>query len=395
MDVLAPQDVAPPLDLVVPRDLVVPEGGEVTDAPRDAGPRDSTVAPDRVVPDAGMAAAPTAWELVGEFANGLWQWGADLAIADDGTIYLGRANTGVYRGVPQGERYVFDLMPTTGLTNLRISAVGVNALGEPLVGTAGPMYGATGPGTLFRFRRDLNAWITATVPSPGYTRHVSDFHLAPDGSVFVVGGWASLVLRSTDQGSTYAIRANLDAIRPGTYYGLLFSLEVGPGNEMIVGAETEGFQHSFDDGVRFTPLDNAAWLQRGNPYGVGFTASGQGLFSRAIDADATKIYRRDPTLGWVRADTGLERDPINTAPANGWIDTLVLAPWGENLIATLTNIYRARDGGPWSPFTAGIDLATWAPYPNVLARHGRCVYVGVRPVAPRSDAGAIYRACAR
>ena len=64
---------------------------------------------------------------------------------------------------------------------------------------------------------------------------------------------------STDQGSTYAIRANLDAIRPGTYYGLLFSLEVGPGNEMIVGAETEGFQHSFDDGVRFTPVDNVGW----------------------------------------------------------------------------------------------------------------------------------------
>jgi len=372
-------------------DVAAPLDRPVVDADVDAAV-DVARPPDAVAGDSG---APGAWERVGDFANGLWQWGHLVAIAPDGTAYVGRVNTGVYRGARRDGRYTFTLLPNAGLTNLGLSALTVNARGEPLVGCAAPMYGGTGPGTLFRFHPDTNVWSTATVPAPGYTRNVTDFYRAPDGSIYVTGGWAARLLRSTDHGSTYTVRFNFDAVRPGTYYGLLFSVEVGPGNEMVIGAETESFQHSFDLGATFTPLDAATWLQRGNPYGTGFTSRGEGLFSRARDADPAKVYRRDPTRGWVRADTGLDSDPINTAPANGWIHSIVLAPWGENFIATLASIYRARDGGPWVPFMTGIDTAVYGPYPNVIAADGSCVYAVTRPVAPRSDIGALYRYCGR
>lgn len=161
-------------------------------------PRDVPTLPD--VPTTPDGGAPGAWELVGDFANGLWQWGHFLAVARDGTLYLARANTGVYRGVPRGAGYAWDLLPNTGLTNLAFSAVAVNDLGEPLLGCAGPMYGATGPGTLFRFNPAASAWSAAVVPAPGYTRNVTDFLVTADGNIYVTGGWAALLLRSTDRG---------------------------------------------------------------------------------------------------------------------------------------------------------------------------------------------------
>lgn len=399
VDLTVAEDRAVPIDAPTPRDVT--DGGTLPDRPSptdiiDVGPRaDVSVVDARLPADApgvSDAGAAGAWELIGDFGNGLWQFGNYLTIAGDGTLYLARAYTGVYRGVLREGRYVFDLLPNTGLTNLSLSAVGVNARGDVLVGCFGTSYGGTGPGMLFRFSAATSRWTAATIPSPGYTRNVSDFYLAPDGSVFATGGWSALVLRSTDGGDTFAIRANLDTARPGLRAGLLFSLEVGPGNEMFVGTEIESFQHSFDDGRTFTPIDNATWLQRSNPYGVGFTRTGTALFSRAVDADPTKIYHRDPERGWVRADSGLARDPVNTAGIPNWLTSIVLAPWGDNFIATTTTAYRARDGGAWSPFATGID-PRYTPSPNAIVTDGRCVYMAVRPVAPRTDIGAIYRYC--
>ncbi len=407
----APHDATPPMDGPVIEDLgredTALDAGTPVDIPAldtgvdaagpEVAPLDRPVATD--IPAAHDVSGPTdggpsgTWELVGDFSNGLWQWGHFLAAAPDGTLYVARSRTGVYQGVLRDGRYTWTLLPTTGLTNLAFSAVAVNGLGEPLLGCYGTMNGGTGPGSIFRYDPAGRRWITATVPAPGYTRNVSDFYLAPDGSLFVTGGWSALLLRSTDHGSTFTLRNNLDTLRSGVRYGLLFSVEVGPSNEMIVGAETESFQHSYDQGLTFAPVDTAPWMQRGNPYGVGFTRTGEGLFSRAIDVDPTKIYRRDTTRGWVRADTGLDRDPINAAPANGWINTILLTPWGDNFIATATTVYRARDGGPWAPFTAGIDTAQYTAYPNAIVFARGCVYVALRPVAARTDIGAAYRYC--
>ncbi|TAK19604.1 MAG: hypothetical protein EPO40_33885 [Myxococcaceae bacterium] len=339
--------------------------------------------------------APGAWELIGNFDNGLWQWGPYLAAAPDGTVYVARSRVGVYRGTLRDGRYTFDLLPTTGLTNLILSSLGVNDLGEPLLGCWGAMYGASGPGSIFRFNRAAGSWVASTIPAPGYTRSASDFLVARDGSVFATGGWAAVLLRSTDHGDTFSVAYNFDAEHPGDRYGFLFSVAVGPGDEMFVGAETASFQHSFDNGRTFTPVDTAPWGARGNPYGAGFTQSGDALFSRNIDADPTKIYRRDAARGWVRADLGLERDDFNHSSIAVWVHNILLAPWGENFIVTGTSIYRSRNGGAWGPFTVGIDTAMYRVVPNAIASDGRCIYVGLQPVAARTDIGAAYRYCGR
>lgn len=363
-----PADVPSPMDLGVARDVPA--------TPSDGG-------------------APGAWELIGDFDNGLWQWGAYIAAAPDGTIYVARSRVGVYRGTPRDGRYVFDLLPTTGITNVLFRSVGVNDLGEPLLGCWGPMYGATGPGVIFRFNRATAAWVQSTVPAPGYTRDASDFLVARDGSVLATGGWAALLLRSTDHGDTFRIAYDFDAVRPGDRYGYLFSIAVGPGDEMIIGAESASFQHSFDNGRTFTAIDTAPWGARGNPYGAGFTQAGDALFSRNVDADLTKIYRRDPVRGWVRADLGLTGDDFNHSSIAVWVHNIQLAPWGENFIVTGTSIYRSRNGGTWAPFVTGIDTATYRVLPNAIAGDGRCLYVGLQPVATRTDIGAVYRYCGR
>ncbi len=390
---VAPVDAPSPTPDVPAADVP----GPTVDAPAtvDAGaPRDvPTVADVPAVP--GDGGAPGAWELIGDFANGLWQWGPYLSAAPDGTIYVARSRVGVYRGTARDGRYVFDLLPTTGLTNVLFSSLGVNDLGEPLLGCWGAMYGATGPGTIFRFNRTTGQWVRSTIPSPGYTRSASDFLVARDGSVFATGGWAATLLRSTDHGDTFAVAHDFDAERPGVRYGFLFSVGVGPGEEMIVGAETESFQHSFDNGRTFTAVDTAPWGARGNPYGVGFTQAGDALFSRNVDADLTKIYRRDPVRGWVRADLGLAGDDFNHSSVAVWVHNIVLAPWGENFMVTGTSIYRSRNGGTWTSFVTGIDAATYRVVPNAIATDGRCVYVGLQPVATRTDIGAAYRYCGR
>ena len=169
VDIAQPRIDVPTADIAQPR-IDVPTA-DIAQPAMDVPAADVGVARDvpaavdaPVIPSDG--GAPGAWELIGNFDNGLWQWGPYLAAAPDGTVYVARSRVGVYRGTQRDGRYTFDLLPTTGLTNLILSSLGVNDLGEPLLGCWGAMYGASGPGSIFRFNRAAGSWVASTIPAP-------------------------------------------------------------------------------------------------------------------------------------------------------------------------------------------------------------------------------------
>jgi len=319
---------------------------------------------------------------------GTWQWFADsssglsgnprpISVGDDGTIYVASSWYGVFKSGPGGT-LPFTMLPNTGLDNMNFTRVDSNAAGEPLIGCWDENYGGSGPHSLFRFDATMNQWYPAQLPTgTDPTRSVSRFEKQGANGVFAVGGWYPYIYRSVDSGASYQT-LDLNNFTPSgsPSAGLLFSIAEAAGGELLVGSETAGFYHSLDAGNTWSSVDPSgqspvSWS--GNSYGIGFTSTGEVLFSRMFDWTGHLLYRRTAQGSFVTADDGLTAYKFNST-VNNSIRTIVTTTSGDNFIATTQGVFRAKDGGAWTLCSDGLPSA---PSINVIAAYGNDVYVNV------------------
>jgi len=270
------------------------------------------------------------------------------------------------------------MLPNTGLDNMAFTRVDTNAAGEPLIGCWDVNSGGTGPHDLFRFDAATNSWQASSVPSgQDPTRSVSRFANNGTGAALAVGGWYPYIYRSTDGGTSYQT-LDLNNFTPAgsPTAGLLFTIVRSAAGELFVGSESVGFYHSTDDGNTWSSVDPTgqspvSWS--GNSYGVGFTSTGEALFSRMFDATGHLLYRRTAQGAFVTADDGLTAYKFNSS-SNDSIRTIVTTDSGDNFIATAQGVFRSKDGGPWTAFNDGLP---GVPLLNVIAAQGNTVYLSL------------------
>ena len=110
-------------------------------------------------------------------------------------------------------------------------------------------------------------WHAASVTNKSYpyTSSAGNFSVAPDGSLWTCSGFESYAYRSKDGGHSYqAFPINslvptnyfpLPFTTNVNYFGKVFGIAAGPGNEIVVGTETGGFLHTTNNGLKWTSLD--------------------------------------------------------------------------------------------------------------------------------------------
>jgi hypothetical protein len=363
-----------------------------------------------LLPRATQAAEP--WQSWADDGNGMVPgYNPRIAISGERELfysYYTPQDDGigeVYRVSLDDPARQFTLMPGFPLPTpppdasyANVSALGVNARGEPVVGIAvNAGFVVTDP-MLFTWDAEASDWIAAQiVPADEIcTRLIRQVALAPNGDVWATCQWSG-AYRSTDDGRTFEhvdVTAAVVASEPSyvptrangaSDLGALFGLVIGPDGSIYVGTESGGVVYSDDEGATFRPLDQdptnlmstmARATNSGNIAGVGLTldgkvivqgAAGQGAYPPPgpigvyvfdIAAQTTDVAVGLPDYVF----NGLTVGQIVTLPSgriymhstHDTVDTMTGRP-------TFGGIVSSDDALTWEVDNAGIDEAFMIP----------------------------------
>ena len=346
-------------------------------------------------------------------------------IATDGTnFYYATLADGIFRADLTNR--TFTAMPTNGLNlcssantnaltvwNLAVSPRGTVLVGaHPTVMTfqnnsfAG-IAQQSAPNTIpliYYFDANANQWQPATIngQSYPYKQFSGNFAFASDGTVWTCSGFAPYVYKSTDDGHSYTA-FDLDERVPTNYFsvlggqtslGRMFSVVVGPGDELFAGTETAGFLHSQDGGQTWTSLDpHFADTNSVNPLGRVGNATFGGLdrFGNLLcvateygSFPGINVWSGNSLVGYHLADgtyfnasMGLPAYSVTpfriyTTPAGWSLTEMDQDDAGDG------GVYRSSDGQNWTQFNTGIpslDVPHLSsnPKPGFIVDSGDCL----------------------
>ncbi len=258
-----------------------------------------------------------------------------MTVGADGTVYVGTPTLGVFKSSDHGLTWT---AINTGLPlPLKpVSALGINAKGELLVGLNG-FKGSASAGYAYRYSG--GTWKQAS----GITTNlkVSDFAVDASGNVLAVTAFNADVYRSHDGGDTYTKIATNIATTGGGAPGALWVIKVAKDGSVYAGGElTSGLLKSSDGGSTWQSIGLASPTYSNNLNLIAFNTKGEVLANRALGAITLLRYQNG---AWATSK-GL--------PAYVLIEGLGTNASGDIFAATFYNnksfgIYcsKAADGG--------------------------------------------------
>jgi len=262
-----------------------------------------------------------------------------MALAANGNLYVG-GSTGVAVSTDGGQTWN---VINTGLTGLKVHALGFNSLGDPIA-----CMGESTDIGLFRYVG--GSWHQATGITANH--QISAITQDSTGALVAVTAWAGDVYRSTDNGDTFTkVASTVGSSTPGITVGALWTVfKANDGSLYTAGEVQAGVYRSTDNGSTWQQ-DGLSKAQgyAGNIYVLGTNAQGEILAGRANSAGAP-LQRRTST-GWVNASTGL--------PVYYGVQGLALTPAHAVLVSvtspTTGGIYRSADNGQtWTNYSTGL-----------------------------------------
>ncbi|HEX5322496.1 MAG TPA: hypothetical protein VFW40_01835 [Capsulimonadaceae bacterium] len=260
----------------------------------------------------------------------------DMAVAPDGSLYVGAYPGGVARSTDGGASWS---LINTGLPDLHVSALGVNKLSEPVAAVGvNPCVGA------FRYRN--GRWFAASGISASL--RISAFTLDQTGALIAVTGWAGDVFRSNDDGSSFYKAAS--SIGQGG--GALWAVALGPDGSLYAGGEMPGGLYlSRDNGNNWRQfaLSNEQGY-KGNLFAICFNKQGELLVGRTQAVTGSDIQRYSGGQ-WQPSSKGIPdwRNVLSFALASDGTLYCTASLHGS------AGVYRSTDGGhTWQDYAFGI-----------------------------------------
>ena len=331
-----------------------------------------------------------------------------LARDGSGHLFVAAWGYGVYRSTDGGA--TFQKLGAPNTVNdpgaLAITTVGLNSLGEPVIGVS-PSGTGTTTTMLYRFDGAKNAWTTATTNQQmslgGYFPLAFRHDLS--GDLLATWPFRSDIMRSQDGGDTWASAfpipnaAHTPPNGPSPLVKAVFGVAVHPrSGEMFCGTEGDQWWHSTDDGAAWSMVDeggtsNLALEPGQNGFLIAFTKDAEPLFGTQGKADGKFLMRLRSDGQVVSSCAGFPVwGMVGTANETTVLRELALTDEGYDFLAMPVadgkggalpcDLWGSADGATWEKLAA-----PFVPELNALVADGDSVLVGGGAASP----GVIWR----
>jgi hypothetical protein len=319
-----------------------------------------------------------------------------LAVDPSGILYALVSARGVYKSTDGGNTFSKVGRPNTvnDLPTVVMPTLGLNSLGEVLVGTA-PAGSGTTLEFLYRFNGATNTWEMSTVSLPLNLGGYFPPAIRRDVQGHLISSWPFRpdVMRSTDNGATWTAipipnAAHVPPNGPSATVKAVYGVASHPvSGELFCGTEGDQWWHSTDLGVSWAMVDEAGTSPVGqepgqNGFLVAFNKDAEPLIGTQgkPSGDFLMRLRSDGTV--VPSNTGFPVwGMVGTANATTVLREMILTEEGHNYLAM--PVADGQGGALPSDLWGSVDGATWhklgaplVPELNALAAWGASVLVG-------------------
>lgn len=320
-----------------------------------------------------------------------------LAVNASGEIFATLYGYGVYKSTDGGASFIKLGKPNTvnDPVYLTVTTMGLNHLGEPVVGVITPGSGLS-PIAVVRFNALSNSWETAKLSQNlnlgGY--FAVGFHQDTAGALISSWPFRNDIQRSTDGGSTWATSypipnaAHTPPNGPSALVKAVYGTNVDPvSGELFCGTEGDQWWHSTDNGGTWAMIDAGgtspiATEPGQNGFLVTFNKDHELLIGTQGKPAGRFLQRWTADGAIVDSDKGFGAwAMVGTATMGTVLREVALTTEGYNFMAMPVNngaggslpceLYGSADGANWNKMDA-----PFVPELNAVTTHGDAVLVG-------------------
>jgi len=244
----------------------------------------------------------------------------DLAINNEGHIFVATNNEGVFRSLDMGANWA---PINQGLSNLTVFSLAINSEGIIFAGTNGK--------GVFRSSDNGNTWNQV---NNGLTNG-EGFTIAFDADENIFVGAFGGVFRSTDKGDHW------QRIDPGFNDTLIRTVSFNSSNHIFVGTEYYGVFRSIDQGISWQQINSGIINSTVNAIAIN---SDNSLFAGTVDG----VFRSDDDgKQWQRMYfPGTGDNDLMEFSLDPYIYDFVMNPsTGSMFVATRKGVFRSNTGG--------------------------------------------------
>lgn len=320
-----------------------------------------------------------------------------LAVDGSGHIFAVAWGYGVYRSTDDGATFTKLGVPNT--TNdpggLAITTLGLNSLGEPVIGVIPPGSG-TSTKLLYRYDGASNTWISSTATQPinlgGYFPPA--IRRGIDGELLSSWPFRNDIMRSLDDGNTWTNAfpipnaAHTPPNGPSPSVKAVYGVAVHPrSGELFCGTEGDQWWHSTDEGSSWSMVDEEGTSSIGaepgqNGFLIAFNKDGEPLIGTQGKPDGKFLMRLRSDGKVVSSCEGFPAwGMVGTSTMSTVLREVALTDEGHNFMAMPVadgkggslpcDLWGSADGSSWQKLSA-----PFVPELNALVADGDSVLVG-------------------